>query len=417
MSITISDDKYEAIRSYARSNMLNLIATGSPASSVFRGQERTGIKITDNPAHFCLFVTGKDETFLYSIGKSKNDNVSIFNRICMDLKSLKSALGYKLEPFYHNVTKQVIILINIPENENKVMRKKLYNEINEIVNNAYHLQLNELFMDNHIISAVTEDFNDFGINVRKSFDLAVKYINDYHFFLKQYLVIDNCIMSSEIVKLEEYSIVMQVSILKESITNYKLDNIEIVLKKLFIEMIKPTFSIEMCNYAIKLLNNLISHFNSMLKCNLNDLKICNFIFIEDLTIEAVNIFKSINVELYNKNLKTSYEIEIIKKYIEEHFLQQLTIENIANYIGYNKNYLCTKFNNEMGMTIHQYLILIRINHAKQLLLTSEYSIENVASNCGFNNVMHFRNIFKKNTGLTPTRFREYYGKQKTIKVI
>src|SRR5690554_2515665 len=115
MSIILSDDQYNAIRSYARSNMLNLIATGSPASSVFRGQERTGIKITDNPAHFCLFVTGKDETFLYSIGKNKNDNVSIFNRICTDLKNLESALGYKLEPFYHNVTKQVIILINIPE--------------------------------------------------------------------------------------------------------------------------------------------------------------------------------------------------------------------------------------------------------------------------------------------------------------
>lgn len=414
MSITISDDKYEAIRSYARSNMLNLIATGSPASSVFRGQERTGIKITDNPAHFCLFVTGKDETFLYSVGKNKDDNVSIFNRICMDLQSLKSALGYKLEPFFHNVTKQVIILINMPENEKEIMRKKLFCDINEIVNNAYHIQLSELFMDNHIISAVTEDFYDFGINVRKSFDLAVKYINDYHFFLKQYTVIDNTIMSSEIAILEEYLIATQVSFLKESIINYKQDNIEITLTKLFIEMIKPTFSIEMCLYAIKLLNNLISNFNSILKCKINDLKIDNFIFIEDLKKEAVNIFKNISIELYNKTLKTSYEIDITKKYIEQHFLEQLTIEIIANFVGYNSNYLCTKFKNETGMTIHQYLISIRIKHAKQLLITSNFSIENVASRCGFNNVIYFRTIFKKNTGFTPTTFREYYVNQNTI---
>lgn len=409
MSITISDDKYEAIKSYARSNMLNLIATGSPASSVFRGQERTGIKITDNPAHFCLFVTGKDETFLYSIGKNKNDNVSIFNRICMDLKSLKSSLGYKLEPFYHNVTKQAIILINIPENEKEAMRTKLFYDINEIVNKAYHIQLSELFVDNHIISAVTEDFNDFGINVRKSFDLAVKYINDYHFFLKQYLVIDNSIMSSKIAKLEEYSITMQVSILKESVSNYKQDNIEITLTKLFMDMIKPTFSLETCKYAIYLLNKLISNYNSILKSNISELKLDNFMFIEDLNKEAVNIFKYISVELYNKYLKTSYEIKKTKEYIEEHFQEQLTIDNIANFIGFNKNYLCTKFKNEMGITIHQYLILFRIEHAKQLLINSNSSIENVAFRCGFYNVIYFRTLFKKNTGLTPTIFREYYS--------
>lgn len=158
MSVILSDDQYEAIRSYARSNMLNLIATGSPSSSVFRGQERTGIKITDNPAHFCLYVTGKDEAYLYSIGKNKNDNVSIFNRICNDLKNLKSAEDYKLEPFYHNVTKQPIILINLPENDNEDIRKKLCFDINEVVNNAYRIQLGELFLSNHIISAVTEDF-------------------------------------------------------------------------------------------------------------------------------------------------------------------------------------------------------------------------------------------------------------------
>ncbi|HEY8363329.1 MAG TPA: hypothetical protein VIK77_10685 [Tissierellaceae bacterium] len=181
MDITLSKDRYDAIVSYARSNMLNLIATGSPASSVFRGQERTGIKLTDNPAHFCLYVTGKDEKFLYSIGKNKHDNVDIFNRICAGLRELKDARCYKLEPFYHNVTKQPIILINIPENDNEATRKKLFNDINEVANNAYKLQLGELFDNNKIISAVTEDFRDFGIKVRESFDLAVKYVNEYNF--------------------------------------------------------------------------------------------------------------------------------------------------------------------------------------------------------------------------------------------
>lgn len=409
MNITISNDRYEAIRSYARSNMLNLIATGSPASSVFRGQERTGIKITDNPAHFCLFITGKDETFLYSIGKSKDDNVSIFNRICRDLKELGSALNYKLEPFYHGVTKQVIILINVPENDSLLSRKKLLYDINEIVNNAYQMQLGELFISNHIISAITEDFYDFGINVRKGFDLAVKYINDYHFFLKEHLIIDSTVMCSEAPILEELSITMQLTALKEAISNYKQDNIAIVLNKLFIEMIKPSFSIKMCHYAISLLNNLISYFNSILKSNIRDLNIEDFVFIEDMTKEAVNKFEEISLKLYNKNQRISEEINISKDFIEKHFLGQLTIEDIADFVGYNKNYLCTKFKNETGTTMHQYLVSLKIEHAKRLLINSDFSIENVAYSSGFYNIIYFRTIFKKQTGLTPTMFREYYG--------
>lgn len=413
MSITISDDQYEAIRSYARSNMLNLIATGSPASSVYRGQERTGIIITDRPAHFCLFVTGKDESFLYSVGKCKDDNVSIFNRICSDLMNLKSASGYKLEPFYHNVTKQVIILINIPDDDNEKRRKKLLYDLNDIVNNAYQVQLKELFADNHIISAVTEDFYDFGFDVRKSFDLAVKYVNDYSFFLKEHLVIDNTLMSSTHVKLEEYSIDIQVSALKESVTNKKLDNIEITLNRLFIEMIKPTFSIGICNYAINLLNNLISSYSSMLKSDINHIRIDDFLFIEDLKEEAENIFKNISINLYKKNLKISHEINKTKKYIENHFQEQLAIEDIADFIGFNKNYLCTKFKNEMGISIHQYLVSYRIEHAKHLLINTDYSIEYIAFCSGFYNVIYFRTIFKKNTGLTPSIFRDYYSGKKS----
>lgn len=412
MDITLSKDRYDAIVSYARSNMLNLIATGSPASSVFRGQERTGIKLTDNPAHFCLYVTGKDEKFLYSIGKNKHDNVDIFNRICAGLRELKDARCYKLEPFYHNVTKQPIILINIPENDNEATRKKLFNDINEVANNAYKLQLGQLFDNNKIISAVTEDFRDFGIKVRESFDLAVKYVNEYNFFLKEHNIIDDKIMKLKRENLDDYSIIIQISVLKESVDNYKLDNIEKELHTLFIKKIKPTFMIERCIYAINLLNELLHQYESILGIGFNEIRIEDFLFIEDLEKEAVNIFKKVSTELYNKMLKRSCEINKVKQIIDKNFHEELPIESIANYIGYNKNYLCKKFKSEMGITINQYRNLIRIANARQLLIDTDKSIEEIAYCCGFKNVTYFRTFFKKNTGLTPSVFREYYSFKK-----
>lgn len=412
MDITLSKDRYEAIVSYARSNMLNLIATGSPPSSVFRGQERTGIKLTDNPAHFCLYVTGKDEKFLYSIGKDKHDNVEIFNRICAGLKDLENARDYRLEPFYHNVTKQPIILINVPAGDDESIRKKLFLDINEVVNNAYRVQLGEIFANNKIISAVTEDFRNFGIKVRESFDLAVKYVNEYCFFLKEHQVIDNKIMRLEKEKLDERFIMMQVSILKEAINNYKLDNIEAILDILFIEKLKPTFLMEKCIYTIDLLNKMIHSYEDILNLSFNKLNLDDFLFIEDLKDEAVNIFERISLELHNKSLKRSHEINKVKQFIEVNFYKELTIEDIADYIGYNKNYLCKKFKNEMGMTINQYRNLIRITNAKKLLIKTDKSIEDVAFNSGFKNIAYFRTFFKENTGLTPSVFREYYSSKK-----
>lgn len=406
MSIIISDDKYEAIVSYARSNMLNLIATGSPASSVFRGQERTGIHITGNPAHFCLFASGFDEEYLYSIGKDKKDNVRIFNNICKDLKELQNNSNYIFEPFYHNGTKQPIILINLPDTDTEEDRKNLLYDIHEIVIKAYKCNLQDLFKDN-LVSAVTSDFYDFGIKVRRDFDLAVKFINDYRFFLKQYKVIDETIRLVPLKNIEEVSIVMQVSILKEAINNTKPELIETTLHHLFTNMIKPTMSIQSCLFAMKLLNETIKHYQLIFSNNLNELRVEDYSSVEELEQEYLKLFVMIYNEVERIKNSLDKEIDETIQYIKKNFKEQLNLTDIAKYIGFNKNYLCTKFKKVMGVTIHQYLIEVRMDHARKLLIHNNESVDSVAYKSGFENAIYFRCIFKKYNGLTPTQYREY----------
>jgi YesN/AraC family two-component response regulator len=404
MSIILSEDKYEAIVSYARSNMLNLIATGSPASSVFRGQERTGIHITDNPAHFCLFASGFDEEYLYSIGKNKKDNVCIFNNICEELKVLQSNSNYLFEPFYHNGTKQPIILINLPEIETEKDRINLLSDIHKLVEEAYKCNLKELF-EHNLVSAVTADFYDFGIKVRRDFDLAVKFINDYRFFLKQYKVIDETIRSIPLINVEEASIFMQVSILKETINNTKSELIEGTLHHLFIDMIKPSMSKQSCLFAVKLLNETINHYKSICSDNLNELRVEDYSSVEELEQEYIKLFETIYKEIERMKSSLDKEIGETIQYIKKHYKDQLTLTDIAKYIGFNKNYLCTKFKKEMGVTIHQYLIEVRMAHARKLLINDNESVDSVAYKSGFENALYFRSIFKKYNGLTPTEYR------------
>lgn len=407
MSIILSEDTYEAIVSYARSNMLNLIATGSPATSVFRGQERTGIKITGNPAHFCLFASGYDEEYLYSIGKDKNDNVSIFNNICKDLKALQNNSDYLFEPFYHNGTKQPIILINLPDKETEEFRKKLLYDIHKIIEEAYKCNLQDLFEDN-FVSAVTADFYDFGIKVRRDFDLAVKFVNDYRFFLKQCKVIDEKIRLVPLKNIDEASIAMQVSISKEAVNNGKPESIETTLHHLFTDMIKPTMSKQSCLFAMKLLNETIKHFQSIFGNNLSELRMEDYASVEELQQEYLKLFVMINGKIERMKNSLDKEIGETIHYVEKHYKEQLNLADIAKYIGFNKNYLCTKFKKETGVTIHQYIVEVRMDHARKLLENSKEPVDSVAYKSGFENALYFRSIFKKHNGLTPTEYREYY---------
>ncbi|WP_313343871.1 AraC family transcriptional regulator [Sedimentibacter sp.] len=201
---------------------------------------------------------------------------------------------------------------------------------------------------------------------------------------------------------------MQVSIFKEIINNSKTELIENTLHHLFTDMIKPSMSIQLCLFAMKLLNETIKHYQSIYSNNLSELRMENYSSIEELEQEYIKIFVTIYNEIEHMKNSLDKEIGETIQYIKKHYKEQLNLTDIAKYIGFNKNYLCTKFKREMGITIHQYLIEVRMEHARKLLIHNNESIDSVAYKSGFENALYFRSIFKKYNGLTPTAYREYY---------
>ncbi len=82
------------------------------------------------------------------------------------------------------------------------------------------------------------------------------------------------------------------------------------------------------------------------------------------------------------------------------------ISQISEYIGYNIDYIRRNFVKTTGKTPHEYLFSLRFSLAKKLLLQETYiSVENVATRCGFADAFYFSTTFKKETGLTPTAYR------------
>lgn len=78
---------------------------------------------------------------------------------------------------------------------------------------------------------------------------------------------------------------------------------------------------------------------------------------------------------------------------------------ISEKLGYDYNYLAHVFWEVKGITIQQFIILNKIERAKELILYNELSLKEIAYELNYSSVAHLSNQFKKITGLTPSYFK------------
>ncbi|OXS57563.1 hypothetical protein B1A99_16000 [Cohnella sp. CIP 111063] len=96
----------------------------------------------------------------------------------------------------------------------------------------------------------------------------------------------------------------------------------------------------------------------------------------------------------------------IRHYIDRHYAQQLTLEEVADRFFLHPVYLSVMFKEKTGETFQDYLRRIRMERAKHLLLTTKYRIDRISVMIGYENTKYFYKVFKKETGFTPADFRQ-----------
>lgn len=96
----------------------------------------------------------------------------------------------------------------------------------------------------------------------------------------------------------------------------------------------------------------------------------------------------------------------VTTHIEEHFHEGLSVETMARVAALSPSRLAHLFRDHMGLTPMQFLEMRRIERAKQLLLTTDLQVQQVAEQTGFPNAQHFSIRFRKLTGQSPKGFRE-----------
>ena len=102
-------------------------------------------------------------------------------------------------------------------------------------------------------------------------------------------------------------------------------------------------------------------------------------------------------------------IRIAKQYVQEHYSQSITLEDVCAATGFSVSYFSALFKKESGEGFSKYLMGVRMEHAKELLQESSLPVTEVCARVGYSDLKHFTQIFKKYTSLSPAQYRKLYG--------
>ncbi|WRU97632.1 helix-turn-helix domain-containing protein [Priestia filamentosa] len=94
------------------------------------------------------------------------------------------------------------------------------------------------------------------------------------------------------------------------------------------------------------------------------------------------------------------------EFIQTHYNEKIKVTDIAHYVSLNRSYLTTLFRKRTGVSIQQYLAQFRLTRAVELLALTDLSIEQIAESCGYSDPLVFSKAFKREKGISPTKYRE-----------
>lgn len=93
------------------------------------------------------------------------------------------------------------------------------------------------------------------------------------------------------------------------------------------------------------------------------------------------------------------------EYMDTHFQERITLEQLARETALSRTYLCKCFRDITGQALFEYLEQVRVQHACYLLQTSEKPVAQVGMEAGFETVSYFNRVFKRCCGCTPGQYR------------
>ena len=153
------------------------------------------------------------------------------------------------------------------------------------------------------------------------------------------------------------------------------------------------------NYSLPLVNRLLEEYNS--KTKYNDIVIKNIL---NITLTDIARYIKNHNSTVAKKLPVAIRRGLL--YMRRHFNEEITLETVANQAYLHPVYFSSLFRDAMGITFSKYLMDMRLQYAKRLLINSKNSVTEICYMSGFTSLSHFLRCFKSAYDISPKKYRE-----------
>jgi YesN/AraC family two-component response regulator len=127
---------------------------------------------------------------------------------------------------------------------------------------------------------------------------------------------------------------------------------------------------------------------------------------DNLALRISDMIRQFMVQAFDlARAKHSDVVFKVTNYIKRNCAEKLPLDMLAKEVFLSKSYLSSIFKHELGISVTSYIMNVRIEKSKRMLLENKSSLAFIAAQCGFKDQSYFTKVFKKATGLSPKKFK------------
>lgn len=415
-------EKYNIIRNVTadKENLQSLVHTAEEKvkknllAEMLINSERTGILLareTINQEFHCKFTDG-----FYTVLKIQpffsEANIDESSVILL-LSKIQHMVEEKLKPYcielityindYH-----ILCLINISEASLSEIKKQLNKMRNDII------KLKDIFQEIQVIIGFSEVVSELSklYNCINQADISVlnRIENPANFIIEYQENKNVLVMPTDIVDSKERNELLQY------IEVADLDGVSGILNRIMVKL-QPYSHDGKLIYScyLELVDIFLFGFkNFKVDYEFPDLQWFKRKFNTYLSFQ--DIFDGLNkdiqdlhhIYLENRKLADIKPIRTAKQYMNDNYNANINLESVSGQIGFNPAYFSSLFKKETGKNFMEYVMELRIQHAKQYLIQTDLTVDDIAKEVGYTDIKYFSKLFKKLTGLNPSEFRKLY---------
>lgn len=123
--------------------------------------------------------------------------------------------------------------------------------------------------------------------------------------------------------------------------------------------------------------------------------------------EYISVFYQMLCKSRSADSETTFDLEQIKQYVDEHYCEEIYLDSLAQQFRTTPKYMSRLLKQALGVPYKQYITNLRIARARDLLISTDMKIEEIAAACGFASRYSFIRVFKQLQGATPSEYRSY----------